>query len=130
LDKDEAKKELLKKGITKDQRLGYVPGVAEALHEGVRPVGYLNWSKVKNFVPNLVLGRENNPLLDSDDSERMASGNDTPQRQDAWALYLGMPQEHGTFGISDYKPSRGHDDKYYYKINGFDMSPSYIESIV
>jgi hypothetical protein len=40
-------------------------------------------------------------------------------REDAWALYLGMPQTNHTFGISDYKPKQETEGKYYYKINDF-----------
>jgi hypothetical protein len=40
-------------------------------------------------------------------------------RNDAWKMYLGLPQEQSTFGISDYKPERSKQDKYYYKLNNF-----------
>src|SRR3989344_178657 len=39
--------------------------------------------------------------------------------EDAWRLYLGMPQQHGSFDVSDFKPSKDKEDKYYYKINRF-----------
>lgn len=42
-----------------------------------------------------------------------------PALDDAWKLYLGMPQSHDTFGISDYKPSQGKEDIYYFKLNNF-----------
>lgn len=40
-------------------------------------------------------------------------------RMDAFRMYIGLPQEHDTFGISEYKPSKSKEDKYYYKINEF-----------
>ncbi len=40
-------------------------------------------------------------------------------REDAWRMYLGLKQEHGTFSISDYKPAVGQEDKYYFSINRF-----------
>lgn len=40
-------------------------------------------------------------------------------RMDAFRLYLGLPQKHETFGVSDYKPSKSKQDKFYYKINNF-----------
>lgn len=33
--------------------------------------------------------------------------------QDAYNLFLGIPQQNNSFGISDYKPSNSKDDKYY-----------------
>lgn len=40
-------------------------------------------------------------------------------REDAWRLYLGLNQEYETFDISNYKPSRGNEDKYYFSIKNF-----------
>ena len=37
-------------------------------------------------------------------------------------MYLGLPQEHGTFGISDYKPEISKENKSYFKINAFTSS--------
>ena len=33
-----------------------------------------------------------------------------------------MPQKNDTFGISDFRPSRSRDKKYYYKINAIEFS--------
>lgn len=38
---------------------------------------------------------------------------------DAWRIYLGMEQEHSTFGISDYQPSKSSTDMYYFKSNDY-----------
>ena len=38
---------------------------------------------------------------------------------DAWRLYLGLPQQYNSFDISEYKPAKDTEDKYYYKINKF-----------
>jgi hypothetical protein len=46
-------------------------------------------------------------------------------KEDAWRLYLGKAQEHNTFGVSEYKPSTGKENKYYYKINNF-VFPDYV----
>ena len=40
-------------------------------------------------------------------------------RNDAWRMYLGLPQEHNTFSISNYKPQHSSENKYYFRINDF-----------
>ncbi len=176
--KEKAKEELLVKGITSDQEYSaYKPGISEMLYEGITPLGYQdesssqkgsfgkdfftflenhgmpNTGMLQEFVPNLVLGRENrgdeiekiknDSGLDSTEKEKayhekawtssralykIAGHSQMPKLDDAWRLYLGMPQEDNTFGISDYQPSRSKDDKYYFKIKGFwDDFESYLK---
>jgi len=98
-----AKAELKVDGVTSEQRRAYKLLLSSALYRGVNPVNYETRIKIENFIPNLLLGRE---IWDA-------------KREDAWRIYLGLPQQHGTFEISDYKPSHGKEDKYYYKIAGF-----------
>lgn len=50
--------------------------------------------------------------------DSIASQLSIPERDDAWRLYLGLPQLSGTFGISDY-PRLGTEDKYYFKLNKY-----------
>ena len=38
---------------------------------------------------------------------------------DAWRLYLGLPQQYASFDVSEYKPAKDTENKYYYKINKF-----------
>jgi len=38
---------------------------------------------------------------------------------DIWSLYNGFPQTHGTVGISDYKPTSGKENRYYFKLKDF-----------
>lgn len=110
--KQTAQEELTKYGVTRFQQKRYIPGVSEFLYRSVNPLGYD--SKAENVIPNLVLGRENNPwLADHEKGPRLAG------RNDAWRLYLGLAQQHNTFGISEYRPSKSKDDKYYFKINNF-----------
>lgn len=127
-EKETAKSELLRDGITKDQKLSaYKPGVSELLYRGIMPFGYQNgadpngpaydfFSKLEDFnIPNiglfqnigknLIVGRE-------------VFGNEH-RREDAWRVYLGLPQKENTFGISDFKPSKETDNKFYFKINNF-----------
>ncbi|MEK7158843.1 MAG: hypothetical protein AAB733_04700, partial [Patescibacteria group bacterium] len=38
----------------------------------------------------------------------------SPEREDTWRLYLGLPQESDTFGISDHRPSKRSSESVYY----------------
>lgn len=108
-----AKYELAHYGVTSEQSNAYRPGVSEALRRAVDPIdeydstGFMK-DAARRAIPQL-LGQN----LDKRD----------PQLDDAWRLYLGMPQRHGSFEISDYKPSvtKGGADAepYYYKIKGW-----------
>lgn len=66
----------------------FVPVINDILYAGINPFGYDFESTLKRFIPNLFLGREQK----------------TPQREDAWRLYLGKPQVNNTFSISKYSP--------------------------
>ncbi len=100
--RSEAEVALAHNGITAEQRTAYVPLINDLLQRGISPYGYDLTNKITDFVPNLISGHNQF---------------DTPEREDAWRLYLGLPQIHGTFGISDYTPSRGVE--YCYSINNF-----------
>lgn len=112
-----AKAQLLEKGITNDQAKAYIPGISELLARGVVPFNYDFSNQIKNFVPNLILGKEQR------NQERVnLLWPSWQRRDDAWRLYLGLPQRNNTFGISEYSPSvskeRGKTN-YYFKINNF-----------
>lgn len=121
-EKERAKKELLKEGITSEQRSVYRLGVSEALYRGIAPWGYQggeseedgipNVDAIKHFPQRVIFGRE----IAQNDRDIVIS----PAREDAWRFMLGLNQVHDTFGISDYKPAQSTEDKYYYKINGFE----------
>lgn len=114
-----ARSELAQYGITSEQRAAYVPIINFILYNGIHPVGYDReghngigfnnispFDKMLQLLPNLIRGRE-------------TRFNTIAKREDAWRFYLGMPQEYDTFGISDYRPAKSTENKYYYKINGF-----------
>ena len=42
-----------------------------------------------------------------------------PALDDAWRLYLGLPQQHETFSISEYRPSKSIENKYYFNLKNF-----------
>lgn len=131
--KEKAKKELMANGITSEQQQAYKPGISELLNRGIRPFGYqedfnrvfsnenTTWQKIieksgvknkgaiENLASNIIFG------WDKDESNVVRVKN----RKDAWGLYLGLPQKYNTFEISDYKPEKSKENKYYYKINSF-----------
>ena len=98
-----AREELDNFGITKEQAEAYKELLSELVYNGVKPTGYLFFDTTISFLPRLLLGRENA----------------APGREDFWRLYLGLPQQHNTFGVSDYQPSNSVENKYYYKIHQF-----------
>jgi hypothetical protein len=113
--REQAKIELRESGVTQYQSRAYKLGVSEILGRGITPYSYDKSKKKEAFISNLIHGQ----TIDKNAYSLLKEGVVTAEREDAWRLYLGLPQEHGTFGISDYKPTRGKDDVYYYKINNF-----------
>ena len=108
---EEAAKQLHTTGITDERKFAYTKGVSETLYKLITPVNY-----------------EGNPLAEAerigwiapimsltDNRSRIAET--MPEREDAWRMYLGLPQQHNTFGVSDFKPDHSTQDKYYYRIN-------------
>jgi hypothetical protein len=75
-------------GIASEREEVFIPVVNDLLYRSIDPFGYDMDSKLKQFFPNALLGREKN----------------VPQREDAWRLYLGKPQVNNTFSISQYSP--------------------------
>ncbi len=126
-EKDRARKEMEDKGITSEQASTYKMGMSEMMYRGITPIGYpektQNGEYVENhyissFVPNIILGRNRPVTLQfSDGTETKVDPKAIQSSEDAWSLYLGLPQKFSTFGISEYKPEKSDDDKYYFKIN-------------
>jgi hypothetical protein len=105
--------ELKRDGITADQRLTYIPGINNLIYRGTLPYGYDIKLALKMLIPNILNGRMGN-IQQEKTGKEMAS----PAREDAWRLYLGLPQEHDTFAISHDVPDGNHA-QYSYKINGW-----------
>lgn len=94
-----AKKEMRDSGITKEQEKAYIPIINKKIYEHVTPYGYK--------IENLELSVQNRDMRDS-------------AREDAWRLYLGLPQKYNNFDISDFRPQRSREEtRYYFKIKGF-----------
>lgn len=101
---ERAKREMRENGITREHAIAYMPVISDVLYESITPIGYKGeGKKLKGLWENIAKGREKF----------------WPRREDAWRLYLGLPQIYNTFGISDYRPSkRKNEEMYYFKLNG------------
>lgn len=106
-----ARQELKVKGITSEQRRAYKFVVNDALEKAIEPLGYKDFSDTVTLGLSNLFGKRR-------ELSTMFSG-----REDAWRLYLGLPQTNNTFGISEYTPPgnlRPHKDTpYYFKINSY-----------
>lgn len=135
-----AAEQLKKDGVTGFQREVYKRGVSEPLARGLYPFGYGGdfMADAGLFLGSIMKGavtdknRERAEELKKIQEERkrdnpnyLPSGSPDDDydafvaRLDAWRMYVGMPQEYGTFGISDFKPAVSKEDIYYYKLNRF-----------
>ena len=108
------KEQLKQTGITDDQIQG-TGFIKDRLYKNLKPVGYENPGR---RVYDAVVKNK------KDDQRDLASYG----RLDAFNLYMGVPQTHNTFEVSDYKPSisKGNDDNtIYYKKS--DNAEEYLE---
>jgi len=110
--RERAKHELATNGITTDQEKAYIAGVNDLIQRGVTPFGYWSTSADGKVSFSDVYERLKDNL-----HPRSGMLDDFPSKEDAWRLYLGMPQINNTFSISDYQPETRKEEKYYYKIN-------------
>lgn len=100
-----ARAEMQADGITTEQRRSYVPVVNDAIRKAITPVGYQQHHLTfESITKNLF--KENREEAHE-------------WREDAWRLYLGIPQLYDTFGISDFHPESDKSGNYYYRINNF-----------
>lgn len=115
-----AAEQLKNNGITDDQKSAYNKGISELLYEGIIPVGYKSLWGILKYLPNNLLENDlNNPANNENAEKRSYYKKHCSDREDAWRLYLGLPQKNNTFGISEYKPVNSEEDKYYYQINNW-----------
>jgi len=119
-----ARVELSTQGITSEQANAYKPIMSESLQRAITPWAYGNAYHAKEIIPNLIWGKaearyrgwkKGRGLEQAKEAWKSKNG----PREDAWRMYLGLPQEQDTFDISDYKPHRAKDDVYYYSIKNF-----------
>jgi hypothetical protein len=107
-----AQAEMDRDGITAEQRAAYRSGMSEKLFKAFDPTEEYDDA---NFVKREI-----------EKARRRLKGEDVgderdPKVNDAWRLYLGLPQQHGTFSVSPYTPGIKKDgaEPYYYRINNF-----------
>jgi soluble lytic murein transglycosylase-like protein len=120
-----AKLELDKYGYTSDQRKGYVKGRSEKAFRNITPQDYGDLTKTLDRIERYEkdLGRNPNETVwygAEDSSTGKPIYYDIPKRDDAFALYLGLPQKNKSFGISEYQPGDSKENKYYFKPNYLD----------
>ena len=111
-----------KNNVSNNERKGaYVKGKSEAAFNNITPQGYgdlfTNLDRYKRLKNNL--GRDKNETMWYS-KEESSTGKDIyyniPKRDDAFLLYLGMPQKNNSFEISDYAPTISNDkNKIYYR---------------
>ena len=93
--------------------------------------GVPNAGMLQDLIPNVAQGREERSKklqefyshkrkgLEGLVAQPVSTSEEMPSLDDAWRLYLGLPQKNETFGISNYHPARSQEDKYYFKLNKF-----------
>lgn len=124
----QAKAQLEQYGIPMDQvAKAYKSGISEALYRNITPISYNGHEEeVVKAAQDYFNKPSNHALLPIVRSEGHRNANllgneDLAKREDAWRLYLGLPQENKTFSVSPFKPSKGKDDApYYYSIPDFE----------
>lgn len=132
----QAAQEIEQNGITSFQRRAYKPGISDLLARGLDPYGYVSFDTV-NRSEDIIHGVEaviqgfrndrNEQRMQEIEARLEREGEHIDRaelrrhksRMDAWHMYLGMPQQHNTFSISRFQPSRHQEDRYYYKLNNF-----------
>ena len=119
--------ELDKSGITSEQKEAY-GYLSDKLYKNITPRDYNIYQASKQFLFGPDETREVSKIQDLNAYEKYTSGEITREElrnnddkttmgeDDAWALYLGIPQKYNTFSISKYKPSNSSDDIYYYSM--------------
>lgn len=88
------------RGITPQQRQGYRPGISEMLNTLIAP--FADPETLLNLNPIQMIGSLKG------DAERRVHRPD-PGSEDAWRLYLGMPQQYGSLEVSKFQPSQSSD---------------------
>jgi hypothetical protein len=127
-----AANQLDKVGITANQRRGYIPGVSDLLQKRIFPFGYpTNLREVgERFVDGNRLNIYERELKEHPTLNDDGSFNSGLRRNDAWRMYLGMPQKNNTFRVADgFEPgfsTSAHEDRY--GLN-YDHEPTFVRSI-
>jgi len=118
-----AKEQMEEYGITDELRKSYVKDKSEKAYNNITPQGYgdikTNLDRYRRFKGNL--GRDPEALWydgPKDDKTHYT----IPNREDAFRLYLGMPQINNSFSVSDYRPGDSEDKSMVY------LKPTYFQN--
>ena len=134
-----ASRQLDEEGITAGQKEAYKPGVSEVIAASINPFGYSNGGNeirpatvtedIERVASDTYEAVTEGPAARAERRQKELQGaarmsaemaqEMVESRKDAWNMYLGLPQTHNTFGVSEYKPEKGKQDIYYYKLNNF-----------
>lgn len=125
---EKAKEEITKYWIPEFQKAWYVKDKSESAFNNITPQSYgdlaFNMKRYYRFKRNL--GRDKDDLVRYWKWEKLKDGTKAtkniyykiPKRDDAFLLYLWMPQKNNSFGISDYQPNNSKDKgKIYFRLN-------------
>jgi hypothetical protein len=104
-ERDQARQELRKEGITSEQKSGYRKLASEFLYRTIDPTHYPDIDQLKYFVSEGIANNEKTRDMSMTASE------------DAWAMYLGLPQKNNTFDVSEFKPAHADHGGYYYTLS-------------
>lgn len=108
-------------GITTQQKIqAYRGRLSDALFYHVKPVAYSGHAiEVARALQDALFSHATLDVA-RDPQRNTEGGYSNSGREDAWRLYLGIPQQHETFGVSGYRPSHSTDTAAtYFKINHF-----------
>ena len=118
-----AKEQIKKYGITDTLKQSYVKDRSEKAYNNIVPQGYgnikTNLDRYRRFKGNL--GRDPEALW-YDGSKDNKTYYTIPNREDAFRLYLGMPQINNSFSVSDYRPGESEDKSMVY------LKPTYFQN--
>ena len=123
--RERARIELTTKGITAEQHRAYILGFNDLIYRAIVPRSYTanSYAAGEGFRTAREVVEERRLEIVLAIFERAYEGLkkerfiETPQREDAWRMYLGLPQTKNSFSVSEYMPTRSKETKYYYKFN-------------
>lgn len=138
-EREAATEQLQRYGVTDFQRRAFKGPISEALARGVDPTYGIPSARVSDIL--VVLGDSLSGTVADRNTPRLQELQEVYERApidgippndkrtqanaiaefkgswDAWRMYLGMPQQFGTFEISHFRPQSSTDDRYYYKLS-------------
>jgi len=119
-----AKEQMKEFGITNKLKESYVKGKSEKAYNNIIPQAYgdikTNLDRYRRYEGNL--GRDPEALRYYGPKDKRKGLYTIPNRDDAFRLYLGMPQINNSFSVSDYRPGDSEDKSMVY------LKPTYFQN--